>query len=473
MEYSLPFYLTTADPITSLGYASRPFDIQLGHQLGLTEEDLATLPSSPSLRSATNPNTKLFDETEQRFFDNFLDNIFFEENLFTENPLPPTLDNAHYFTPGPSTSHPHTFPMEKSQHKSAVHSSLYDMLHQHSREPSMHGTPTPAPTTPSSLFMNHHSGMPSPVDSHTLQALTPTNIHSPPPKPIKRSSSIALPLHINTDIANQISPIIPAKRKGSDIKPRKYSMKKEHETSKPIREAGPESRSSMNNDSNQETGQNSQSPTPSAMDQPKEDTPKSDRSRKGNKELLTEEEKRANHIASEQKRRNMIRSGFRDLTEIVPSLRDMNNSKSTILFKAVDFIKRLERKNQRLKNKANTLQRRLEGAQNGGMYTLHNGHQPHQHQPPPPRPVAGEANPVPGAHGYMYGFNFGTNPAYDGGNGRYFGGGIPEDSVHQYPARPIVPSLNAASSCRVNVPAGAAPQESTADGSRRPAASRS
>jgi hypothetical protein len=36
---------------------------------------------------------------------------------------------------------------------------------------------------------------------------------------------------------------------------------------------------------------------------------------------LTEEEKRANHVASEQKRRKNIRLGFRALTQLVPELR--------------------------------------------------------------------------------------------------------------------------------------------------------
>ncbi|KAG5455971.1 MAG: hypothetical protein BJ554DRAFT_4415, partial [Olpidium bornovanus] len=58
-----------------------------------------------------------------------------------------------------------------------------------------------------------------------------------------------------------------------------------------------------------------------------------DLERKQAKDLLTEAAKRANHIASEQKRRNLIRTGFKDLADIVPQLRDANNSKSTILLK--------------------------------------------------------------------------------------------------------------------------------------------
>jgi hypothetical protein len=81
---------------------------------------------------------------------------------------------------------------------------------------------------------------------------------------------------------------------------------------------------------------------------------------KPHKELLSEEEKRSNHIASEQKRRGMIRSGFKDLTEIVPTLKNINNSKSTVLFKAVDYIKYLEKRNKNLREKIKNLEIRVE-----------------------------------------------------------------------------------------------------------------
>ncbi|KAG0767898.1 hypothetical protein G6F57_008808 [Rhizopus arrhizus] len=77
------------------------------------------------------------------------------------------------------------------------------------------------------------------------------------------------------------------------------------------------------------------------------------------KELLTEEEKRANHIASEQKRRSMIRNGFKELTELVPTLKNINNSKSTVLFKAVEYIRYLEKKNKTLKEKVGSLEIRM------------------------------------------------------------------------------------------------------------------
>ncbi|KAI9478622.1 MAG: hypothetical protein EXX96DRAFT_539695 [Benjaminiella poitrasii] len=81
---------------------------------------------------------------------------------------------------------------------------------------------------------------------------------------------------------------------------------------------------------------------------------------KPHKELLTEEEKRSNHIASEQKRRSMIRTGFKDLTEIVPTLKNINNSKSTVLFKAVDYIKYLEKRNKSLRDKIKNLEVRVQ-----------------------------------------------------------------------------------------------------------------
>lgn len=78
------------------------------------------------------------------------------------------------------------------------------------------------------------------------------------------------------------------------------------------------------------------------------------------KELLTEEEKRANHIASEQKRRSTIRSGFKELTDIVPTLKNINNSKSTVLFKAVEYIKYLEKRNKSLREKISALEVRVQ-----------------------------------------------------------------------------------------------------------------
>ncbi|KAL1925206.1 uncharacterized protein VTP21DRAFT_89 [Calcarisporiella thermophila] len=77
------------------------------------------------------------------------------------------------------------------------------------------------------------------------------------------------------------------------------------------------------------------------------------------RELLTEDEKRANHIASEQKRRNAIRLGYSELTEIVPALRDANYSKSVVLSKAVGYIKQLEKQTAALRDKVATMELRV------------------------------------------------------------------------------------------------------------------
>ncbi|EFW98810.1 helix-loop-helix DNA-binding domain containing protein [Grosmannia clavigera kw1407] len=54
---------------------------------------------------------------------------------------------------------------------------------------------------------------------------------------------------------------------------------------------------------------------------------------------LTEDEKKQNHIASEQKRRQAIRDGFDRLTELVPGLQGQGRSEGLVLKRTVDFIR--------------------------------------------------------------------------------------------------------------------------------------
>jgi hypothetical protein len=56
-------------------------------------------------------------------------------------------------------------------------------------------------------------------------------------------------------------------------------------------------------------------------------------SKKMTHELLSEDQKRANHIASEQKRRANIRVGFEKLVDIVPTLSSGHRSEALILQK--------------------------------------------------------------------------------------------------------------------------------------------
>ncbi|KAL7912813.1 hypothetical protein GGI35DRAFT_263359 [Trichoderma velutinum] len=62
---------------------------------------------------------------------------------------------------------------------------------------------------------------------------------------------------------------------------------------------------------------------------------------KAARENLSEEQKRENHIRSEQKRRTLIKEGFDDLCEIVPGLNGGGFSKSTMLTMTADWLEEL------------------------------------------------------------------------------------------------------------------------------------
>jgi hypothetical protein len=70
---------------------------------------------------------------------------------------------------------------------------------------------------------------------------------------------------------------------------------------------------------------------------------------KGTRENLTEEQKRSNHILSEQKRRNLIKQGFEDLCDLVPELQGGGFSKSAMLIQAADYLEDVLRGNDALK----------------------------------------------------------------------------------------------------------------------------
>ncbi|KAG0006823.1 hypothetical protein BGZ65_003167 [Modicella reniformis] len=111
-----------------------------------------------------------------------------------------------------------------------------------------------------------------------------------------------------------------------------------------------ESESSRNNRSSD--NQMSRTRSPTSQMQPRS-------SKKAPHELLTESEKKANHIASEQKRRQNIRIGFDSLVEIVPTLSECHRSEALILQKSVDYIQRLLSQKYELKNRVRVLQANL------------------------------------------------------------------------------------------------------------------
>nr|KMM70698.1 hypothetical protein CPAG_07009 [Coccidioides posadasii RMSCC 3488] len=79
------------------------------------------------------------------------------------------------------------------------------------------------------------------------------------------------------------------------------------------------------------------------------------------RENLTEEQKRANHILSEQKRRNLIKQGFDELCSLVPELRGGGFSKSTMLAQAADWLQDLLQGNEMLKLQLGDIRERTGG----------------------------------------------------------------------------------------------------------------
>lgn len=92
----------------------------------------------------------------------------------------------------------------------------------------------------------------------------------------------------------------------------------------------------MNGDDGDDGGRSSATPT---AKQQKELSPTSQQLLDKDKPRLTEQEKKSNHIASEQKRRAAIREGFDRLTELVPGLEGQGRSENIVLKKTVDHMR--------------------------------------------------------------------------------------------------------------------------------------
>jgi hypothetical protein len=75
-------------------------------------------------------------------------------------------------------------------------------------------------------------------------------------------------------------------------------------------------------------------------------------------DCLTEEQKRENHIKSEQKRRTVIREGFENLGELVPGVKSGGFSKSTLLIMAANSLKELKDGNEILQHRLDQLEGR-------------------------------------------------------------------------------------------------------------------
>jgi hypothetical protein len=102
------------------------------------------------------------------------------------------------------------------------------------------------------------------------------------------------------------------------------------------------------------------SPTPSSEQNHKrrKSTATTNAAAKTVRENLTEDQKRENHIKSEQKRRTLIREGFEDLGELVPGLRGGGFSKSAVLIMAADWLEDLIQGNEVLRRRLDAMQGR-------------------------------------------------------------------------------------------------------------------
>jgi hypothetical protein len=105
--------------------------------------------------------------------------------------------------------------------------------------------------------------------------------------------------------------------------------------------------------------------TPPRMKRPKSSGGKQRRgssdllSRKPNnkapRENLTEEQNRTNHILSEQKRRNLIKTGFDELCSLEPELRVGGFSKSAVILQAADYLDEILKGNDILRQQLTQL----------------------------------------------------------------------------------------------------------------------
>jgi len=92
---------------------------------------------------------------------------------------------------------------------------------------------------------------------------------------------------------------------------------------------------------------------------------------------VRDEQRKANHIASEQKRRDIIRRGYEQLTELVPCLRGNHCSKATILTRAADYMEEVEQINRELQKQRDLLRGQSSGTSSTSSFPLTPGHNFH------------------------------------------------------------------------------------------------
>lgn len=113
-----------------------------------------------------------------------------------------------------------------------------------------------------------------------------------------------------------------------------------------------------NNNKKRKSTKSSGSPTESIEQANKRRKSNAAAAAKATRENLTEDQKRENHIKSEQKRRTLIREGFEDLGELVPGLRGGGFSKSAVLIMSAEWLEELMQGNEVLRQRLDQMQGR-------------------------------------------------------------------------------------------------------------------
>ncbi|KAG0035936.1 hypothetical protein BGZ82_004920 [Podila clonocystis] len=337
------------------------------------------LPTSPPPLT-NDPTLQLFNPSEQRYFSEFLDTLVVDQHFTFDPSSIPNLPSLPMF---PTENLPGFLnnqllpqqPQQQQQQLAFPNNPLGSMDYESSQ--GNYGSHSPN----SSAYTNNVTPAKRKTNKETA---APTGTPSRPSSLDAHPTKISTPIQQLSKLTLENTNHIEVNHHPDTTRPSKSKKNKREEDSHPYARASSSTSSRSNSHSNvrkEDSRENASVSDEYASDAAgSSSTPKGSSSttpttkRKPYKELLTEEEKRANHIASEQKRRNTIRNGFKDMTDIIPDLKDINSSKSTILFKAVDFIRYLEKRNKTLQEKADLLESRLQQRSGGRETGHHKGH---------------------------------------------------------------------------------------------------
>ncbi|KAF9175155.1 hypothetical protein BGX21_010450 [Mortierella sp. AD011] len=336
----------------------------------MSNQDFLNLPTSPPPALAGDPSMQLFNPSEQRYFSEFLDTLVVDQDFTFDPSSIPNLPNLPLFT---SETMPGGFSLDSSFMipSSSSFNSNPTMINSNAMDFDMTSPSSQSSFSGSHSFPNHFShGSDSPTSpdspssshyyTHSSNASAPNKRRANKSAEARRTSSISQDSSKISTLQQLSKLSLDGNSSNGPSNPKKNKRDEEEHpsVSSPSASISSPSRSREQKEDKLERHASVSDGSISDAANGIAGTSATTK-RKPYKELLTEEEKRANHIASEQKRRNTIRNGFKDMTEIIPDLKDVNSSKSTILFKAVDFIKHLERQNRMLQEKANKLESRL------------------------------------------------------------------------------------------------------------------